>query len=65
MTTDNDEAKRLALTKMFEHMFDMIGDDVIDANIFNEELHIFLDRLMEDDYFGTEGQLDPRAQGSM
>ena len=61
MTTDNDESKRLSLTKMFEHMFNVIGDDEICSDMFNEELNAFLDRLVEEDYFGTEGQCDPRG----
>ena len=61
MTTDNEESKRLSLTKMFEHMFNMIGEDEIDSDMFNEELNAFLDRLVEEDYFGTEAQNDPRG----
>lgn len=56
-----DEGKRLTLTKMFEDMYNHIGDAELDTDVFNEELHAFLDRLLEDDYFGTEGQCDPRG----
>ena len=56
-----DEGKRLTLTKMFEDMYNHIGDAELDTDVFNEELHFFLDRLLEDDYFGTEGQCDPRG----
>lgn len=70
MTTDdardsireqNEHYKRLTLTKMFEDMYNHIGDAELDTEVFNEELHFFLDRLREDDYFGTEGQCDPRG----
>lgn len=56
-----DEGKRLTLTKMFEDMYNHIGDAELDTDVFNEELNAFLDRLLEDDYFGTEGQCDPRG----
>jgi len=53
--------KREPLTKMFDEMFHLLGDDEIDSDMFNEELNHFLDRLVEEDYFGTEAQNDPRG----
>ena len=35
--------------------------DVVDCEVFISELNLLLNNLCGDDYFGTEGQLDPRG----
>lgn len=38
---------------------ELLGEVTID--IFNDNLECFLNDLQNNDYFGTEGQLDPRG----
>ncbi len=40
---------------------DRIGKDSDDAAVYIEELNAMLDDLLSQDFFGTEGQGDPRG----
>ena len=55
----NPQQERLKL--VLSRMIDMIMDDDKDAEIIAEELENMLDELHDKDFFGTEGQTDPRG----
>lgn len=48
------------LRSLFNSMYDAIGVLSIETEDFNNELNRLLDLLKEEDFFGTEGQCDPR-----
>lgn len=56
------KATRKNLRKVLEKLAGMAEDgDAQDAKIIVEKVNAMLDDLLSDDFFGTEGQLDPRG----
>lgn len=49
--------------KVLKNIEDHITEDKKDAQPMIDELNDMLDNLRSNDYFGTEGQLDPRGDG--
>ena len=41
----------------------LVLEDESNADVLREELDSMLDTLRDDDFFGTEGQCDPRGDG--
>ena len=41
----------------------LVPEDEANADVLREELDNMLDTLRADDFFGTEGQCDPRGDG--
>lgn len=48
------------LRNKFTDIFDFIGEQGVEIETLTDELNMFLDSLLDEDYFGTEGQCDPR-----
>jgi hypothetical protein len=57
----NKQQSRLKL--VLEHMIDHIMCDEKTAELIAEELEIMLNKIRDDDGFGTEAQDDPRGDG--
>jgi len=55
----NNTQKRVAL--VLRRMADMAERDEEDASAFAEELESMLDAMHGNNFFGTEGQCDPRG----
>lgn len=47
--------------KVLERMIEFCKEDSVNADIFTELLEPLLRELHGDDFFGTEGQCDPRG----
>lgn len=48
-------------TKVLERLIDLVKENEDDAQVISEYLELMLDELHQDDFFGTEGQIDPRG----
>lgn len=48
------------LRAKLSEVFDLIGEEEVAEEALKTELNLFLDSLLDVDYFGTEGQNDPR-----
>lgn len=48
---------------IFEGLKKLALENENDAEIILEELNNMLDDMRDNDFFGTEGQLDPRGDG--
>lgn len=48
-------------TKVLERLIDLVKENEDDAKVISEYLELMLDELHQDDFFGTEGQIDPRG----
>lgn len=55
----NNTQKRVV--KVLERMIEQTSKDVDDAQVYAEILEDQLSTLQNDDFFGTEGQNDPRG----
>lgn len=53
------QQKRVVL--VMERLLNMVREDEDDALVIGEYLDVMLNELKESDFFGTEGQLDPRG----
>lgn len=53
------QQKRVVL--VMERLLNMVREDKDDALVIGEYLDAMLNELKESDFFGTEGQLDPRG----
>lgn len=51
------------ITKVLEKMIILCEEDEFNADVFSNNLDIVLEDLLGDDFFGTEGQCDPRGDG--
>lgn len=49
------------LRQVFDAILKQCEEDPIDAKIYAKEINDMLDRLKSEDFFGTEGQCDPRG----
>lgn len=49
------------IRKVFERIIKQCQDDEEDMLIYIDELDMMLDSLYQNDFFGTEGQNDPRG----
>lgn len=47
--------------EVFRNIKEMISKDKRDAKIIINAMNNMLDDLLSEDFFGTEGQLDPRG----
>lgn len=54
-------ATKKSLRQVFEAILEQCEKDPRDAKIYLEEINKMLDSLLQEDFFGTEGQLDPRG----
>lgn len=55
------KVKAQNLRKVLEKLADMALDEGETCTIVCDALNEMLDELLENDFFGTEGQLDPRG----
>lgn len=51
------------LLTVLDRIKDRVTDDEDDAELWADALDQMLDDLLSEDFFGTEGQLDPRGDG--
>lgn len=49
------------MKKVFNKLLEFLEEDNISAKVFCEDFNIFLNELNSMDFFGTEGQCDPRG----
>lgn len=47
--------------KVLERITEQVRTSADDAEVYGIDLEAMLDRLIENDFFGTEGQNDPRG----
>lgn len=57
------QTQQKRVVRVLERMIDLAVDDFDTADLFSDKLDALLDDLAEDDFFGTEQQLDPRGDG--
>ena len=50
-----------AMNEVWKRLMNFIGKDKNKERIVAEEFKVMLDTLLGDDFFGTEGQCDPRG----
>jgi hypothetical protein len=50
-----------AMNEVWKRLMNFIGKDKNKERIVAEEFKVMLDILLGDDFFGTEGQCDPRG----
>jgi hypothetical protein len=50
-----------AMNEVWKRLMNFIGKDKNKEMIVAEEFKVMLDTLLGDDFFGTEGQCDPRG----
>lgn len=55
------KATRKTLRAILSGLADMAEKDPTDAQVICDRLNEVLDCLLDEDFFGTEGQLDPRG----
>ena len=49
------------MNEVWKRLMNFIGKDKNKERIVAEEFKVMLDTLLGDDFFGTEGQCDPRG----
>jgi len=49
------------MVKVLKRMIDLCKEDVGYAENFSDDLQLMLYEYLQDDFFGTEGQEDPRG----
>ncbi len=49
------------ITKVLENIIILCEDDNFNTEVFSAEIEILLDKLQGEDFFGAEGQCDPRG----
>lgn len=54
---------QFAAIQILQSLERMVRYDGFDAKIIRERLDVMLDDLRDEDFFGTEGQNDPRGDG--
>jgi hypothetical protein len=47
--------------QVFDNILNRMKEDSNDCKVYEEEINNVLDFLLGEDFFGTEGQLDPRG----
>ena len=50
-----------AMNEVWKRLMNFVGKDKNKERIVAEEFKVMLDTLLGDDFFGTEGQCDPRG----
>lgn len=60
MTLD-DEIEYIQTKKLLHQLLDAIDNDILLAEPIGYHIHQTLDNMVENDVFGSEGQLDPRG----
>jgi hypothetical protein len=50
-----------AMNEVWKSLMNFVGKDKNKERIVAEEFKVMLDTLLGDDFFGTEGQCDPRG----
>jgi hypothetical protein len=50
-----------AMNEVWKSLMNFVGKDKNKERIVAEEFKVMLDTLLGDDFFGTEGQSDPRG----
>lgn len=59
------KATKTTIVRVLEAMIKQIKEDEEEYNqfaqVYSEEVDMMLDNLLNQDFFGTEGQLDPRG----
>jgi hypothetical protein len=50
-----------AMNEVWKSLMNFVGKDKNRERIVAEEFKVMLDTLLGDDFFGTEGQCDPRG----
>ncbi len=50
-----------AMNEVWKSLMNFVGKDKNKERIVAEEFKVMLDTLFADDFFGTEGQCDPRG----
>ena len=51
----------IAMNEVWKRLMTFVGKDKNKERIVAEEFKVMLDTLLGDDFFGTEGQCDPRG----
>lgn len=51
----------IAMNEVWKRLMTFVGKDKNKERIVAEEFKVMLDTLFGDDFFGTEGQSDPRG----
>ena len=51
----------IAMNEVWKRLMNFVGKDKNKERIVAEEFKVMLDTLFADDFFGTEGQSDPRG----
>lgn len=49
------------ITKVLENIVILCAEDEFNTEVFSSEIETLLDKLQGEDFFGTEGQSDPRG----
>jgi hypothetical protein len=51
----------IAMNEVWKRLMNFVGKDKNKERIVAEEFKVMLDTLLADDFFGSEGQSDPRG----
>lgn len=51
----------IAMNEVWKRLMTFVGKDKNKERIVAEEFNVMLDTLLGDDFFGSEGQSDPRG----